>query len=94
MKYVRKAKCVEAIQYDGNNIEEILNFIGKENIIEFEYYFESKKLRIQIKFENSSYAIILNISDFVVATKENYRQCDAWDGKYFLRNYDLVEEKE
>lgn len=81
MKYVKKPSFIEAIQYDGNNIEEILNFIGKENILALEYNFKSKKLRIQIK--NDNYAIMVNISNFVVATKENHHQYDSWNGDFF-----------
>lgn len=95
MKYVNKPKYVKAIQYNGDNIEEILNFIGKKNILTLEYDFISKYLKLRIKIEDTpefKYYVGLDISYYIVYRGEDFYKYSSWSPESFAKMYDLVEE--
>lgn len=77
-KYVKKDPVIiEAIQYNGDNIGEISNFVGTNLSIQrynqmcFPFAESDQQVRNRLYLKNNNNLIEVNISDYVIKTSKN-----------------------
>lgn len=85
MKY-RKISIVEAIQYNGNNYEEICNFIGEENVYEPMIKYKPEELIVA----TSKGSTIISKGDFIIKDIDGVNTCN---GQVFKDLYEPITEE-
>lgn len=80
MKYRKKPVIIEAIQYNGNNVNEIVQFTGKHNI----------DFGNHLKIKTLEGVMIANINDYIIkGVQGEFYPCKP---DIFNETYERIEE--
>lgn len=74
--YIRKSNLIEAIQYNGQNFQQLADFVGQENIFKNEQGIFLHTLEGDIKMKNP-------IGDYILKDSQ---------GKYYFYEKNIFEE--
>jgi hypothetical protein len=94
MKYVRKSNIIEAIQWTGKNLKEVIDLIGlhpsakKWTWKEYEKVVQTDGLKI---FREFGYSEFVSIGDWI--TKNSIGIVYSYGDDYFKETYQSIEEK-
>ena len=78
--YLKKSSLIEAIQYTGQNFQQLVDFVGQENIFKNEQGIFLHTLEGDFKMKNP-------IGDYVL--KDSQGKCYFYEKNIFEENYHL-----
>ena len=82
-RYVKRVSEIQAIQYNGNNAIEVVEFVG--DVIGIDWY---EKASLEITTENE--VIACSIGDYIV--KDHKGKIKVYKANEFEKNYSEVED--
>ena len=86
MKYRKITEPIEAIQYTGDNLNEVLTFMGKW----YEPPMPKKQYRHKVIIPTSDLRnLSVEPTDWILKTKDG---CYVWANEWFCKNYEEVHE--
>lgn len=86
MKYREKTEPIEAIQFNGSNLDEVLSFMGSW----YEPPMPKQKYRNRVIIPTSDLRkLTIEPTDWILKTKD---RCCVWTDKWFCERYEEVKE--
>ena len=89
MKYKKKPDVVEAIHWDGGNLQEVMAFVGAVNRDKIRSYYHAEDLEYEITLNTHEGWETVDVGDWIVKDGQGeFYPCKPW---VFEKQYEPVE---
>lgn len=90
MKYRKKLVVIEAVQWNGTNLEEIKNFVGDALEFQADVLLEDEKMQIMVVIKTLEGEHYASVNDFIIkGVHGEFYPCKP---DIFKKTYEAVEE--